>query len=391
MASPGANLGATVGLNPANLASIRPGDSLGWGPEVPTLLYSDPRDGGNGQYCSNADKALVKWRWVPAKFQNRLFPVTFSSGETTDLDVQIGGGSGTRGDTEIGSFLLTTSAGRVAVRPYVSSPIDKYLSNIPIPSNLMFGTAQLPGMLQSSVYSLANTFWRMTTQNLFAGNNTVSMVLFGRKFTDRGREQWANERRRAELLSVAWPYWIGPQDISNNATLTGPEVTLTAGSTVTLRFPVPSGQDFLLRHILDDSTSTTGVEPLLTATIVEEDTNRTLIDFPSGIRWRDFLACPTVSVTGFPSGGTIRAFSLGSPKGGWTHLVKRNSALVITFTSSDPGTITLRPALAGWLLAAQEPGDRHYSNDAAARVERIEQAAAAGANPVRLFGTGGGR
>ena len=377
-----------VPVAPNSLAFGPQKGNLGWSPEVPTLLYSDPATGGNGQYCLNEDKALVRWRWIPATFEGNRFPITFSADEYNELQIQIGASAGTRGDTEIAALLMTTTLGRrVAVQPVVSSPVDKQLSNILIPSNLMFGTAQLPGLMPSSIYSMANTTWRFRVKNLVALPNVVSAAVWGRKFKDNEREQVADIRRTAELMNCAWPYWIGPFSQSD-PTMTGPEVTLPAGRSVTLRFPAPSSADFLAKWILDDSTSTTGLEPLLVASIQEEDTGRTLIDFPSGISWRDFLACPTVTVAGMPSGGIIRAMSLGSPRGGWTHLIPRTSAWNITFKSNDSGTITLRPALAGWCLNAKEPEGRHYSNDAAAKAERVQHARDMGSNPVKLFGTG---
>lgn len=364
------------------------GPSLGWSPDVPTLLYSDPDDGGDGSYCLNEDKSLVKWRWIPSTLAG-VFPAVLAANQITDLDVQIGGDGGMKGDTEIAAFMLTSTA-RVAIKPYYSSPIDHYLSNIPIPSALISGTAQLPGLLQSALYAMAKTFGRIMIQDLSGAPNTVSLVQWARKFGDDGRERLGNQRRMAKLLDVAWPFWIGPD--SQNVALRGPEVTLLTGQTVDLRFPAPSNADFLLRWILDDSSSTTGLEPVLTAQITEEDTGRMLIDhLPSGVQglaWRDFLACPTVPVVGFPSGGTIRAFSLGFPRGGWTHLVKRTSAINVRFISGDAGTITLRPALSGWLINAAEPADRHYSNTAEVTAERAAQAAARGSEPVRFYGEG---
>lgn len=383
-------------LVPISPAIVSPGPrtlapSLDWGPEVPTILYDDPKNGGDGSYCLNEDKSLVKWRWIPARLGGS-FPAVLTASQVTELGVEIGGLSGKKGDTEIGGFMLT-STGRVAIRPFFSSPIDHYLSNIPIPSSLISGTSQLPGLLQSTLYCLAKTFGRVTVQELSGLGNTVSLVYWGRKFIDDGRERWGNQRRLAELLAVALPHWLGPD--SQTASLRGPEVTLAAGGTVELRFPCPSNADFLARWLLDDSTSTTGAEPVLTAQVIEEDTGRMLVDYlPSGVqglRWRDFMACPTVSVAGMPSGGTIRAFSLGFPRGGWTQLVKRTSALVIRFISGDIGTITLRPAVAGWLLNAREPEDRHYANTAQANAERQAQAQARGSDPVRYYGQGGVR
>jgi hypothetical protein len=391
--APAPQNGAALGDQPATTGGGQRGaPSLAWGPDVPTLLWADPKTGGDGKYCLNADKSLVKWRWMPMQREERLFPTVLAAGEETELGGQIGGGAGSRGDLEVGAFMLTTTANRrVAVRPYVSSPIDKYLSNVLISSNLIFGTAQMPGLLPSPIYSLAKTYWRFTVRNLTALATTVSGVVWGRKFVDRGRELCADQRRRAELLSVVWPYWLGPQD--QTAALSGPEIALPPGGQLEVRFPIPSSFDFLARFILDDSTSTTGLEPVLIAQIAEDDTTRGLVDLTQtrvqGIAWRDFLACPTVTVPGMPSGGVVRAASLGSPRGGWTHLFKRKSAIVVKFFSGDAGTITLRPAFQGWALAAQEPDGRRYSNDASAIADRARQAAAAGADPVRFFETGG--
>ena len=60
--------GASVADLAAPLAPLVAGGgpgTLAAGPDVATLLYSDPKLGGDGGYCFNEDKGLVKWRWTP--------------------------------------------------------------------------------------------------------------------------------------------------------------------------------------------------------------------------------------------------------------------------------------------------------------------------------------
>ncbi len=350
-------------------------------PDVPTLFYSDPaRKGGDGSYVVNGGKADVQFRWRSAASQ-QVFSIALPAGvgfhgptslanpgavvdSVVDFSAQ-GAGSG---DSEAQHLWGAAASGRrFACQPQMGTPVDQYLSNVPISSDLVFGTAQLPGYLSSPLRCWANSDLRLNAQSLGGFSETLSLGAFCRTRDDSGCQEAGDCRREVWLEEMKGFLcgWIGPQD-KVNPDLTGPEIGIPPGGDIELRFPAPSNADFLAAYILDDSTSDTGLEPQLTAILMEEDTRETLTDFPSGISWRDFIACPTVNVTGFTGGGTVRAMSLKSPRGGWTQQVRRTSALVLKLSSQDAGNITFRAALHGWTVGYPEPDDRRY----APRVDR---------------------
>jgi hypothetical protein len=303
-----------------------------------------------GDFQINGDKSNVKWTWQTARFQN-TFPIVLTAGQQVEAAVQTMAQSGLRGDSEVSGF-LNTSTGRVST--WIEIPmLDRKLSNVPISANLMFGNAQLPAMLAQTLFTLATTQWQVTIKDLSLSSNTVSPVFFGRRFMDRGRDRVEQVRRAMLFSKFMHPYVLGPTTAYNTTTNTGvsggPEVTLPSGDTVVCRFDVGGTADFDCRWILDDSSSTTGVEPVLTAQILVGEAGQPLND--TFFSWRDFMAAPTVSVTGMKqiSGIAAGVSAAGSPGPGgcWTNLFKRGTKIYITFVSGDSGTITLRPGLVG--------------------------------------------
>lgn len=350
-----------------------------FGRDVPSLLYSDPALGGDGSVSLNPAKGLVKWQWIAATL-NGATPFAVPANGTVTANLSVASQSG-QGDFEACALYWNAANNRrCAVRPYVNTAVvSRYLANDVICDRLMFGTSQLPGLLPQSIYCLPKTSWKFEIRDLSGSGETVQPVVFGRRFVDRQDTR----ARRADFLNQMHPFWIGPVDPAN-AAQTGPEVTLAANGQVQLTFQVPSDADFLCKFLLDDSTAASGNEPSLYAQVVENYTKRGLADLPLstvaastnlGLHWRDFMACPSVSVTGFP-GGVVRAASLGSPRGGFTHLFPRNTQVVIRFTSLDATAITLRVALFGWLVYGKEPTDRQFSADYEAELEREAQGAA---------------
>lgn len=327
--------------------------------DVPALLYDDGKDAAGSQirapeYVINPYKSSVKFSWQPARFGNQ-FPFALSANQQAEFNVKVTPEDGLKGDVEVSAFLMTQT-GRCSVQPYVPM-LDKYIANVPLSSNLLFGSAQFPALLAQTLYSYPSVDWTLAIRDLTGAANTISPVLFGRRFIDRRKDR-ADDPRQAQLLSkFMHPYWIGPVTGVTSAGVTvqgGAEVSLAAGGTVTLFYPVPGDAAFDCRWILDDSTSTTGAEPILTAQIFEGDTGPPLNDVP--MSWRDFLAAPTtLAITGMPSGGFIRAASTPSPGAVWSHLFEKSTKIRVVFTSADPGTITLRTAFGGVLIYAPEP------------------------------------
>lgn len=362
-----------------------------FGGDVPTVFYSDPDLGGDGRVRLNPDKANVKWQWISAAL-NGVSPFAVGVGATlkANLTVRTAGGD-QEGDFEAFSLLTrAVSAGgahvRVAIQPQVNTPtINRFLSNQPISATLLSGTSQLPGVFLQAIYCLPKTSWKFDVQTLGATAAAgVTIALQGRRFQNCSPCNTERLRRRAQHLQWFHPYWIGPQDPSQPL-YTGPEVTLAAGATATLTFPIPSDADFLMFGALDDSSSSGGGEPSLYAQITLNDSQRGLVDLPAasaaganasqlGISWRDFLAIPTITgATGFQL-NKVNAYSLAPQSGRVTHLVPRNTQVVIKFISTETvNVITLRPALFGLLVYGRQPAGRQTSIDGIANRERITQ------------------
>lgn len=369
----------------------KPGIAV-YGGDVPTLLYSDPALGGDGRTRLNPRKGTSRWLWLAADYQGAT-PMTLASGDTRKMIAAVKTTGGNEdGDFEMSTILARSAAtaggalARVAIQPYVKSKIvNRFLTNQNVCHTLLTGVSQFPGSLIAAPYLLPKTSIEFTVQNLSGVETGVSIAGWGRQWTDCDPCDREERRKHAEHLRWFHPYWIGPQDPSQPA-YTGPEVTLGPGRQATLTFPMPSDADFLMYSMLDDSTSSGGGEPALYAQVSHNDSQRGLVDLPSttynpavssalGISWRDFLAIPTATgVTGFQQ-SKINAYGLAPQNGGWTHVVPRNTQIIIKFVSMETvNTITLRVALYGLLVYGLQPADRLTSIDGLANRERIEQA-----------------
>jgi len=326
-------------------------------PDVPLMTGDVPAlvlDEATGKYSLNQDKLSVKWSWQPGRFNNQ-FPFQLAPNQTADFNIRVTAEAGGEGDVEVAAFMITTT-GRVSCQPYIPQ-WDKHLSNVPLSTSLMFGSAQLQAMIAETIYSFPSIDWTLTMTELTGAPNLVSPVVSGRRFTQKGVGQYDTDKAKA-LSRLITPYWLGPSTATlvtapGAAPITvpgGPEIALPPGATITLEFPCPGDAAFDCKWALDDSTSTTGLEPVMVAQIQEGQTGYPLNDVPMSMR--DFLFAPTVAVAGFPSGGIIRAASLPSPQGNWTHLYPKETKIKVVVTSNDAGTITLRPCFAGVLIYA---------------------------------------
>lgn len=272
---------------------------------------------------------------------------------------------------------------RVAIQPYVNTPTcNRQLSNQVIPSSLIAGTSQFPGLFRAAIYCLPDTSWQFAVKNLDGAlTATTTVALRGRQFHSCSPCASQEVRSRAQFLQWFHPYWIGPKDASSPS-LSGPEVTLAAQASQEITFPIPSSADFLMFGMLDDSTSEAG-EPALFAQIRHNDSQKGLVDLSGvippagssqlGISWRDFMAIPSATVTGI-QGGRINAYGVAPNVGGLSHLVPRNTQVIIRFTNLNAAApITLRVALFGMLIYGEQPANRQTLVDGQANAERIAQ------------------
>lgn len=336
-----------------------------FGEDVPTLLWDDPSQGGSGAYYVNPEKTRVRWQYQTGTVNN-VFPFTLPANQRQKFRVRINPETGDRGDTEIGAFMLTSS-GRVAIQPFVPL-LDKNLSNGLVPSSLMFGTAQLQALLAQTLYAFPSFDWTFDAQELSGSDNILSPVFFARRFLDSGKDRIEAARRAAGMSGFMHPYWLVPTTAYNNTSSVAinpnPTISIPSGASVTVVYSVPEDIYFDCWYALDDSSTSVGANTEindLLATIKTGQNGVNLIDVPggsNGLSWRNFIATPTVPVTGMPGGGAnsatggVRAASLPGP-GIFTHLFEPGTDIAVTFVSTDAGTITLRTAFAGLAIYAK--------------------------------------
>lgn len=336
-----------------------------FGEDVPTLLWDDPAAGGTGAFYVNPEKTRTRWQWQTGTVNN-VFPFTLPANQRQKFRVRINPETGDRGDTEIGAFMLTSS-GRVAIQPFIPL-LDKNLSNGLVPSSLMFGTSQLQALLAQTLYALPSFDWTFDAQELSGSDNVLSPVFFGRRFLDSGDQRIEAARRAAGMSKFMHPYWLVPTTAYNNTSSVAinpnPTISIPSGASVTVVYSVPEDIYFDCWYVLDDSSTSVGANTEINdlfATIKEGQNGRNLIDVPggsSGLSWRNFVATPTVPVTGMPSGGAntatggVRAASLPGP-GIFSHLFEPGTDIAVTFVSTDVGTITLRTAFVGMAIYAK--------------------------------------
>lgn len=304
----------------------------------------------------NDKKSDVKWAWSTGRVSNN-FPIVLAANQQVDAAISAQGQGALRGDSEYGALLMTAT-GRVACQ--IQSPfLQRRLSNIPISANLMFGNAQIQGLLAQSLLSMPTNTWDLLMRDLSGAANTVSPVVFGRRFIDSDEKRVAQVRRAMIFSQFMNPYLIGPLSGvvtvagagASGAVSGGPEITVSAGASVTFRFDT-AGADFLWYWNLDDSTQSDGLEPNMTCNILLGDVSTPLID--QAISMRDFVFAPTVAVAGMKQIAGISGIGAGqvqSPGTCWTVLVRKGTKVQVqinnTNTVASAKSITLRCALGG--------------------------------------------
>lgn len=299
-----------------------------------------------GRICVNADKGFVKWFWLVGIGPSNSFPTTFAQNEANIINFIAPAEENLRGDFEI-AHLLSTSTGRFST-DFINATVNKKYQNSPISNNLLFGNSTLMGELAETIYIQPTTVLQATITNLHTTSNTIRCVAVGRRFLDYGRERMGEQRRNQAFAKRTHIYWMGPDQ--------GAEVSLTSGQTLDIIMTVPSSADFLARYILDDSTGSYNIQ------ILEGLSGRALIS--QTIPAQDFVAAPTLSVTGF-QGNLWRASGSPARIRDWTHLFKRSAQIVLRITDTSLATNKIRFAMAGQLIYYNEPvGENLTMNEA---------------------------
>jgi len=288
----------------------------------------------------NTAKRNAQWIWLA----NSPFPAQLPTADSvTNTSITPPLDEGNSGDTEI-VYLMATSTERFSVQLADTWTNRKY-SNGPVANNLVFGTPNAPFVLYESWFIPATTSLTAIVDNLGSGSNDVRIVAAGRRFTGGCGPKAALQA--PFLARKTHPYWLTFDN--------GAEVTLAASATTAFTMTVPSSADFLCWLILDDSTLT--AEDAVTVQILEGTSGRILMN--QALSLRQFVAAPTLTVTGFPN-NTLRA--AGFPfQMMFTHLFPRNTQVILNCINGAASPQTLRVALHGQLIY-NTPCDPTYPN-----------------------------
>lgn len=334
-----------------------------FGEDVPTLLFDEQ----TGEYFVNPAKTNVKWQWIPAQVGTQ-FPFTLAANARQKFRVPINAESGGRGAKEIFGAIFTTDSGRIAAQ--ITIPVlNKTLSNGLVPTSLMSGTAQLPGLWPMSVYAQPTYDWTLDVQEIQGTASVVSPVFFGRTFLDPTPGEI--EKCAARNSQFMHPFWLVPTTAFDNTAGTAispnPTVTIPALSTVTATFTMTSDAYLDVMGIVDDSSVGLSTEPnqLFVSAMIVGGSGRNILNVPRGSNgyvYRNFVASPTVGVSGFPTNGGsqelggVRGFSSGGfPSNGQTFLLEPGASIDVVFVNTDDDAVVLRTAFFGNAIYAGPP------------------------------------
>ncbi len=304
--------------------------------DIPALIQNPCEP---GQVFMNTAKRNAGWVWLASS----PFPPELAAEGVTNISITPPLDEGNSGDTEL-VYLTSTSTGRFSVQLSDTWTNRKY-SNGPVANNLVFGTPNFPFTLYESWFLPATTSLTAIVTNLHSGSNSVRIVASGRRF---GGNCGPKAALQAPFIArKTHPYWLTFDS--------GAEVTLAASATTSYTMTVPSSADFLCWAILDDSTVT--AEDAVTVRIFEGTSGKILMN--QSLSLRQFVAAPTLAVTGFPN-NTLRAASFPFTMM-FTHLFPRNTQVVIECTNTVASSQTLRIAFHGQLIY-NTPCDPTYPN-----------------------------
>lgn len=248
--------------------------------------------------------------------------------------------SGAQGDTELHK-LRAASTGAFAVQPYLQSQ-DRYLSNGPVESTLIFGYPELDGRLPQPIFLPATNSLIMNLTDLSGSSNSVAIVAEGMQIVDpQGTLGVSPQQMREFYYRASHPYWLTFDS--------GPQVVLSANEANNRQLlTIPSNADFNCWWIVARATSPSGL-----TVDIKEGQRRSLLNSPGRA---DLIMSFTRSVTGMP-GNLIPAASL-PPVMQFTHLFQRGTAIEILLTDTSGAQNTVSIALAGQLVydAPSTPG-----------------------------------
>lgn len=305
--------------------------------DIPALIQNpcDPE-----QIFLNTAKRNAQWIYLASS----PYPAALSNADSvTNLSITPPLDEGNSGDAEL-VYLMSTSTDRFGIQLSDTWTNRKY-SNGFVANNLVFGTPTAPFVLYESWFLPATTSLTAIVQNLGSGSNDVRIVAAGRRFTGSCGPKALLQR--PFINRKTHPYWLTFDN--------GPEVTLAASTTTSYTMTVPSSADFLCWAVMDDSTVT--AEDAVTVRILEGTSGRILMN--QALSLRQFVAAPTLSVSGFP-GNTLRAAGFPFTMM-FTHLFPRNTQVIIEATNSAVSAQTLRIAFHGQLIY-NTPCDPTYPN-----------------------------
>lgn len=306
---------------------------------IPAVIQ-DPRTGAVYQ---NPKKSTQKWYWL---FTSPDVEVTLGVGDVQQLGATAQLEEGSLGDFECVKLnaLTDPEAGRFACRIF-DTFLDRWLSNGPVASDLMFGVPEYPGTLYETIFVPASTALVFQVQNLEAVDLDVSIGLQGRRFMGCGPREaiW-----RAFKDRKTHPYWLTFDE--------GPELTVAANSTANATMTVPAGCDFDAWILMDDTEAPgTGNPAEYNLRLFEGQSGRSLFGTATPVTVPiSLVAAKTRNVTGV-NGGRLRA--VGNPNAlTFTHLFQRKTQVQVEIDNPNAFEIRVRLAFHGQAIYADDCG-----------------------------------
>lgn len=306
---------------------------------IPAVIQ-DPRTGAVYQ---NPKKSTQKWYWLFSQPDTEV-ELAVGAVEQVGLTAQLEEGS--LGDFEAVKLcsLQSVAGARFAARIY-DSFLDRWLSNGPVASDLMFGVPEYPGTLYETIFVPASTALVFQLTNLESVQVDVTLGMQGRRFMGCGPREaiWQVFKNRKTHA-----YWLTFDQ--------GPEIEVDGNSTAQATMTVPAGCDFDAWILMDDTVdSATNAPAEYNLRLLEGQSGRSLF----GTATPEYMpisivAAKTRAVTGV-NGNRLRA--VGNPNAlTFTHLFQRKTQVQVEIDNPNADPIKVRLAFHGQAIYADDCG-----------------------------------
>lgn len=295
---------------------------------IPTMgKYVDPQT-GRPIVLTNSAKFAQKSFWL----QNDA--VIVGANATAQNAMTPPRDQGDQGDTEA-FLLMARSTANFAVRMY-SEILDRYHSNRPVESTLIFGDSSFPAELLESLYIPATSSLRLELTDLSGFANTVDVIAHGKQVLNPIANLGKNRLQiiQANSKQNTHAYWLTFDD--------GAQIVIPANGTFTANMTVPSDADFNAWQLLSRSDQGENSYTI----DIREGQRRSLMS--RGAVPIALVAAQTLAIAGAPAGIVPAAgapFVLPD-----THLFERNTIIEVVMNDTSGNNNTVSLAWGGQLI-----------------------------------------